>query len=91
MFYLLGIRFLLFYLNTLDLLVDFRVFSRGGQPGIRSRARSNFVLLGIRIERNSNIAACVKACFEGSLGGDVCVEWRLECDKVSRSNKLALL
>jgi hypothetical protein len=92
---LLSIRFLLFCLDIPDLLVDFRVFFYGRRPGIRPRARSqvrpNFVLPGIEIERNSNIAACAKARFEGSLCGDVCVELRLECDKVSRSNGLALL
>ena len=93
--YLLGIYFLLFYLDIPNLLINFRVFFYGRRPGIWPRAqlqvRPNFVLPGIEIERNSNIAAYAKACFEGSLYRDVCVELRLECDKVSRSNGLALL
>ena len=93
--YLLSIRFLLFCLDIPDLLVNFRVFFYSRRPGIWLRARlqvrSNFVLPGIKIERNSNITACIKARFEGSLYGDICIELRLECNKVSRSNRLALL
>ena len=51
----------------------------------------NFILLGIRIKRNSNITAYIKAYFEGSLGGDIYIELRLKYNKVSKSNKLALL
>ena len=39
-------------------------------------------MLGISIKRNSNIAAYAKACFRGSLYGDIYVELRLEYDKV---------
>ena len=51
----------------------------------------NFVLLGIRIKRNSNIAAYIKVYFKESLYRDIYIELRLKYNKVSKSNKLALL
>jgi len=51
----------------------------------------NFILLGIRIKRNSNIAAHIKVYFKESLYRDIYIELRLKYDKVSRSNKLVLL
>jgi len=76
-------------LNAPDLLVDFRVVLRtrvfGRQLGVRAWARSNLAWSRIiGIERNSNIVARAKAGGVRSLGGDIGVEERLECDEIGR-------